>query len=64
MLDFSRAEDKRYFGITAAQYVCIGMTFAGLWMYNYRRKAGEMLTPDLTRLPPKPGPAGAKKAKR
>jgi phosphatidylglycerol:prolipoprotein diacylglycerol transferase len=45
-LDFLRASDAVYFGMTAGQYAAIGLFGVGLWVYKVRSEVGHMLVPD------------------
>jgi phosphatidylglycerol---prolipoprotein diacylglyceryl transferase len=45
-LDFLRASDAVYFGMTAGQYAAIVLFVVGLWVRKVRRNVGHMLIPD------------------
>jgi len=45
-LDFLRASDAVYLGMTAGQYAAIGLFVVGLWVHKTRKAAGHMLIPD------------------
>ncbi len=44
-LDFLRAADKHYLGLTAGQYAAIGFFVLALWFFLNRVKKGELVTP-------------------
>ena len=45
-LDFLRAADAVYFGLTAGQYAAIGLFVLGIWVRKVRKDVGHMLVPD------------------
>lgn len=44
-LDFMRAEDRRYFGLTAGQFAAIVLMGAGIALYMQRKKVNDMRAP-------------------
>jgi len=44
-LDFMRAEDKRYFGLTAGQYGAVLLFAFGIWVWTTRAKVNQRLVP-------------------
>ncbi|MGM0578717.1 MAG: prolipoprotein diacylglyceryl transferase [Myxococcota bacterium] len=45
-LDFLRAVDETYLGLTPGHYAAIALFALAFWTYRYRRNVGEILVPD------------------
>jgi len=46
VLDFLRADDKRYLGLTAAQYATVGVFFVALYFFRKIQTEGRLLEPN------------------